>query len=67
MLQSATGVMDKPVAPDQVGGWKVLGVFHCQNLSWTVTARRGGQVLRAERLSQEQVRNFDAVKHWAAR
>lgn len=56
--------MDKPIAPE-TAGWTTPFVFHCQNLSWTVATRRGGQVLRVERLSPDQVRNFDANKEWS--
>jgi hypothetical protein len=57
--------MEVPVAPEQTGGWSTPYVFHGQNLSWTVTTKRGSIGLRIEKLSQEDVRNFDANKYAA--
>lgn len=57
-------VMTKPEAPAQTNGWIVLSVTHDVNLLWMVTARRGSQVLKQPRLSQEEVEAFDANKYW---
>lgn len=59
--------MDVPVCPEQPGGWTCV-VFHDQNLSWKILAKRGSRQahnLEARhfgRLTQENVRNFDITR-----
>lgn len=55
--------MDVPVCPDQPGGWTCM-VFHDQNISWKVIAKRGKfAAIHVNRLSQEEVRNFNIAKY----
>lgn len=59
--------MDVPVAPPQEGGWSQPIVYHNVNLLWSVVTKRGSQILRVDRLSQEEVAKFDANKEWSKR
>lgn len=63
--QERADCMVPPVAPEQANGWRTPYVSHDVNLSWMVATRNGGRVLRVGRLTQEDVRNFDADKEWA--
>lgn len=66
-LQATVSCMDVPVCPPQAGGWECL-VYKGVNLSWKICARRGSraehnlQIAIFERLSQDDVRNFDITK-----
>lgn len=62
--QGLANCMDVPVCPEQSAGWSVPYVYHGQNISWTVACRKGSLVLRIEKLSPDQVREFNADK-WA--
>ena len=51
-----------PLAP-QCEGWELRVVP--TDLTFTVVARRGAQVLRSEKLTADDVRNYDADARWA--
>ena len=61
--QAIPNCTETPVCPEQTGGWSTPHVFRGPNLSWNVATRRGSIVLRIEKLSQEDVRNFDANRY----
>lgn len=66
--QAVANCMDVPVCPPQAGGWTCV-VFHDQNISWKIIARRGSRAERNlvsrqfTRLSQDEVTKFDIARY----
>lgn len=57
-----------PVIPigERTHGWHVLGLFRSQNNTFKITARRGSQVLHADRLHEHELADFDPQTWWEA-
>lgn len=57
-----------PVIPigERTHGWHVLGLFRSTNNTFKITARRGHQVICADRLHEQDLATFDPQTYWMA-